>query len=1532
MKKILSIILALFLPALVYGAISNSPIFGDGNINTLDQFTSTTTPYSSVTQRIFGKPLKLTGLNPNECLKTSAEGFATTTGAPCGSGGGAGSGTISTSTPVGAGAINLLTYWTGLSTIGATSSPTVGYITGTSTTATSSLQNLSIPQELKQGEVILVRYDGVQRSFPATSTTEQARGVALVNAFAAVNQASTTAYATSTIMIGPGIFNVGNNALDMPKYLSVIGSGKFTTKILSAYPLSLGTTFGANSYTSVQNLWIKGDSCWGYGNSSRAMTKAYIYNIFCEGATDGIYFNTTQNVDFIADAFDATNGWDVVSISANSGIVVDGTFRNSKILSIGPATSGQLRGIAMAAASSTLRIFSTEITANDNGDLIASEIAPIKVISGTVKLYSGYATSTQTAGNEGTVYDLDNAFDSANAHIQVAPDFIYNKAREHNTIEYLYAPRGGFNSVDITDTLKLGEVSVTIADGTSYIYRATTTSSINRGNALFNAILFAASSSPALSSTTVTIGPGSYNIGGRKLPNFPNNFRIEGQGRGITTIISTIDNSANVFNVNLNAYIGGMTIFLPRHDVNNNIFGPQLSLVGTSTITVFDVETFADSDTFFWGSVASNGTTINVYNSKLNCGYDCWASNNNSSVKGIANFYNTQFFAGDPYWAGVTGGSRGINGGGGFWDINVFNSQFKIGTGTLNMSTALYTNGASTTINCYNSSIETNALVGKNMQNDYGVINNFGCTYDRSKTQGYIDNKEGNYSRIYASEGQTLGPVTGLAVADFGGGSSYTAGQVLIYAAYAATKIGTTTAYSSASTSVAYAIGTTGDAPIFNWNDPIGATAGTLICRSINGGAYNFYRNLSTAESVNPDDGTTGWVSGTCPNSPIARLDYSFLNSIFAGIRWGLDTNNQIRVASSTGTSTFSGGLQTNTLNITSTSATSTFANGITLTTGCFSVNGTCIASGSGSGTVNSGIYGTLAWYAANGTAVSATSTRITVDSVNATGTVASILPYASSTYATIGTASTTNLTVRSLTGPLQAINGVVSASSTLAAIFGGTGWSTINANTILLGNGADRVATTAAGTNGQVLALVNGVPTWQATTTLANITGTLPIASGGTNNTSISSRNLLWFDGTSITATSSILTVGSIISTTTATSTFNGSIAVTEAATSSFQQGINILSGCFALNNVCIGASGSVTGGTAGMLTSWTNSTTLTATGTPTAAAYTATSTTATSTFAGALTLGGATSAAQLDISSLTGVMPFRASNVNGNIELESNGNFGVGTTSAYSKLSVAGQVVAQNYIATSTTATSTFAGDITQGSGVDVFTVGYNGNVGIGNVTSPSVKLVASSTGTQIRVQYDASNYSNITVLSNGTTRYTPSADSVSAYTFASTGFANILDLDSTNLRVGVAGSTTPWAKLSIQSNDTTSMLFGVATTSGKTLNLIDPKGHQYLGGDPVTVTNCGSSPFVYPGSNNNAGRIRTGNTALLATCDINFADGGWTTYSSWPVCSVFFEGGSTATGNASSTATTTKIIATGGSTWQSINMGYTCTGFAI
>ncbi len=58
---------------------------GDGNINPLDQFTSTTSPSSAITQRTYGKALRLTGLESRTCLGTDVNGIVGT--GTCGSGG-----------------------------------------------------------------------------------------------------------------------------------------------------------------------------------------------------------------------------------------------------------------------------------------------------------------------------------------------------------------------------------------------------------------------------------------------------------------------------------------------------------------------------------------------------------------------------------------------------------------------------------------------------------------------------------------------------------------------------------------------------------------------------------------------------------------------------------------------------------------------------------------------------------------------------------------------------------------------------------------------------------------------------------------------------------------------------------------------------------------------------------------------------------------------------------------------------------------------------------------------------------------------------------------------------------------------------------------------------------------------------------------------------------------------------------------------------------------------------------------------------
>ena len=103
--------------------------------------------------------------------------------------------------------------------------------------------------------------------------------------------------------------------------------------------------------------------------------------------------------------------------------------------------------------------------------------------------------------------------------------------------------------------------------------------------------------------------------------------------------------------------------------------------------------------------------------------------------------------------------------------------------------------------------------------------------------------------------------------------------------------------------------------------------------------------------------------------------------------------------------------------------------------------------------------------------------------------------------------------------------------------------------------------------------------------------------------------------------------------------------------------------------------------------------------------------------------------------------------------------GNFGIGTTSPYAKLSVVGPVVAEYFNATSTTATSTFAGGLQAGTNnaltieggatANSLYVKTNGNVGIGT-TSPYAKLSVWGSGTGATEMANFTNSASTTVMS--------------------------------------------------------------------------------------------------------------------------------------------------------------------------------------
>ena len=83
-------------------------------------------------------------------------------------------------------------------------------------------------------------------------------------------------------------------------------------------------------------------------------------------------------------------------------------------------------------------------------------------------------------------------------------------------------------------------------------------------------------------------------------------------------------------------------------------------------------------------------------------------------------------------------------------------------------------------------------------------------------------------------------------------------------------------------------------------------------------------------------------------------------------------------------------------------------------------------------------------------------------------------------------TASSTNLFASNAQlGSLSASS--LALTNALPVTSGGTGWSAIQSGTIPYGAGTGALATTTAGVAGNILALLNGIPTWTATTTFSS-------------------------------------------------------------------------------------------------------------------------------------------------------------------------------------------------------------------------------------------------------------------------------------------------------------------------------------------------------------------------------------------------------------------------------------------------------------
>lgn len=153
---------------------------------------------------------------------------------------------------------------------------------------------------------------------------------------------------------------------------------------------------------------------------------------------------------------------------------------------------------------------------------------------------------------------------------------------------------------------------------------------------------------------------------------------------------------------------------------------------------------------------------------------------------------------------------------------------------------------------------------------------------------------------------------------------------------------------------------------------------------------------------------------------------------------------------------------------------------------------------------------------------------------------------------------------------------------------------------------------------------------------------------------------------------------------------------------------------------------------------------------------------------------------------------------------------------------------------------------------------------------------------------------------------------------------GYTEAMTLAGT-LRLGI-GSTTPFAKLGINSASSTLWPFAISTTTGKTIQWTDAKGNQYTGGDVPVVSSCGTTPVIASGSNNNTGRVKIG-SGVVSSCLVTFADAGWASTANAPACTADAETILTSDPIASSTPTSVTITATG---MAGAFITYNCRGF--